>query len=504
MSKPRRKNNQQGNYDCGQHLLESEANFQVKLSQVSLTLNEGRGKTKIPYHCQQRDKERSNGVQAELGGAKYTGQDNAAAEGEYLQQHLPPHEELDAFFRAGVNITHSFLEPPQSADKRECAEGGQDGSQGLRVAAGRDVEDVAGAQGRVGGVAFAFEEVVGVDDLNNRFAAFAPADDVDVLFVSFGSDAAGEGERDGQGKGLAVGDGQDAFGSDFAEGKHLGGVGGDEQDVAGHEADAARRGAQVGGQERAQVVGGNQPGVHDLGLGERGFYGRAAREINQGQERHAAACGGVVGAGLADFADDLDLGDGGIAGGQKQDVAGGQRQVLGGVGPGQQLAEVNGRAGAPPVADKGGGSQRGRDGGAAGQSDEVEQVHPGPAVVEAGAFGGSAENADFAGAALLQGDGDLRLVKLGAETSGEGLREAVDGLARRMDFADDGVVERAVGQDGDAGFELVVALHGDVKLIVGRQDVRRVGRRCGHGSGGGHWGRLGVSGGEDGEEQEAP
>ena len=56
-------------------------------------------------------------------------------------------------------------------------------------------------------------------------------------------------------------------------------------------------------------------------------------------------------------------------------------------------------------------------GGAARFRQQVQQVHSGLELVLAGGFDAVADDGDFAGAALLQRDSHIRLVKLGAEAS---------------------------------------------------------------------------------------
>ena len=353
----------------------------------------------------------------------------------------------------------------ERAKERERPEGGQDGADALGVAAGLHIQDVAGLQVQVGDVVLAFQQVIGVDDQDGGLAGGIAAHDVHVLLVALRRDAADEGQGDGEGEGLAVGDGQDSFGADFAEGEDTGVVGGNQEDVTGNEPGLADRGAEVTGEEGAQVVGLDLAAVHDLDVGEGGLGGQSAGLGDEGEE---GAAGGhdFERAGLDDLADHLHLGHGGVARGEEQDVAGGEREVLGGVGAGKEPGQVDGDA-VPAAGDEGGLGQLGAGGGSAADGEQVEQVHALVVLVLAGDFGACAEEADLAGAALAQCDGDFGLVELVGQAARQETVQAVQGQARRVDLADNGVVEGAVGQERDAGLEVLVAPHGDVELVLG-------------------------------------
>lgn len=377
----------------------------------------------------------------------------------------------------------------QGSQERERPEGGQHLADALRVAAGLDVQDVAGLEVQVGGAALPFQEVVGVDDQDGGLAVGAAPDDVHVLFVALRRDAADLGQGDGQGQGLAVGDGEDAFRADFAQGQDAGGVGGDQQHVAGGEADPARGGVQVARQQRAQVIDRHLPAVHHLRLGQGRFGRWPAGLRDDGQQRSAARLH-VVGAGLADFADHLHLRQS-LARGQKQDIAGRERQVLGPVGARKQRGQVDHDV--LLAARRHQGRLRHLRAGrrAAAEGEEVQQVHALLVIVLPCRFGPRPQNADPTRPSRAQRHRHLRLVELVAQAPNQGPGQPIHGLARRVDLAQQRVVEGAVRQDRDAGLEVLVAEHGDVDLVVRRQHViqgrcrgvRRGGDACHEGGG---------------------
>ena len=174
--------------------------------------------------------------------------------------------------------------------------------------------------------------------------------------------------------------------------------------------------------------------------------------------------------------------------------------------PGQQPGQVDRHAVFAAAGDKHRLGHLGACQRSAALGQQVQQVHPLMVLVLPRRLRARAQDAHLAGLALAQCDGHFGLVELVGQAARQVAVQAVHGQACRVDLADDGVVEGAVGQDRDAGLEVVVAPHGDVELVVRRQDVGQRGGAGRRGQGrGGDKGRIRPprpSGGEQGESRE--